>query len=189
MKLKKPLILSIIGFISFSSCKKDDPVTPVIPNEEELITTLNYTLTNALDSTDVVTLTFVDLDGDGVNAPTITGGSLNANKTYNGRMELLDETDPSDVEDITEEVLEEDEDHQFFFSAASITVIYDDLDTNNNPVGLQTILNAGSAGLDTLKITLIHEPNKDATGVSAGVMTNAGGETDIEVSFPINVVQ
>ena len=106
MKLKKLLILSIIGFISFSSCKKDDPVTPVIPNEEELITTLNYTLTNAFDSTDVVTLTFVDLDGDGGTAPTITGGSLNANKTYNGTMELLDETDPADVEDITEEVLE-----------------------------------------------------------------------------------
>ena len=101
MKLKKLLILSIIGFISFSSCKKDDPVTPVIPNEEELITTLNYTLTNAFDSTDVVTLTFVDLDGDGGTAPTITGGSLNANKTYNGTMELLDETDPADVEDIT----------------------------------------------------------------------------------------
>ena len=105
MKLNKLLILSIIGFVSFSSCKKDDPVTPVIPNEQEVITTLNYTLTNAFDSTDVVTLTFVDLDGDGGTAPTITGGSLNANKTYNGTMELLDETDPADVEDITEEVL------------------------------------------------------------------------------------
>lgn len=185
MKLKKLLILSIIGFISFSSCKKDDPVTPVIPNEEELITTLNYTLTNAFDSTDVVRLTFVDLDGDGGNEPTITGGSLNANKTYNGTMELLDETDPADVEDITEEVLEEDEDHQFFFSAASITVNYSDVDTNNNPVGLQTSLDAGDAGLDTLKITLIHEPTKPNNGTVA----DAGGEVDIEVSFPINVVQ
>ena len=50
MKLKNLLILSIIGFVSFSSCKKDDPVTPVIPNEQEVITTLNYTLTNAFDA-------------------------------------------------------------------------------------------------------------------------------------------
>ena len=187
MKLNKLLILSITGFVSFSSCKKDDPVTPVIPNEEELITTLNYTLTNALDITDVVTLTFVDLDGDGGTAPTITGGDLNLNKTYNGTMELLNASNSADVEDITVEILEEDEDHQFFFSADSITVSYNDLDTNMNPVGLKTTLTltAGSAGLDTLKITLIHEPTKPNNGTVA----DAGGETDIEVSFPINVVQ
>ena len=80
MKLNKLLILSIIGFISFSSCKKDDPVTPVIPNEQEVITTLNYTLTNAFDTTDVVTLTFVDLDGDGGTAPTITSTASKADK-------------------------------------------------------------------------------------------------------------
>ena len=56
---------------------------------------------------------------------------------------------------------------------------------DNNPVGLQTTLDAGDAGLDTLKITLIHEPTKPNNGTVAG----AGGEVDIEVSFPINVVQ
>ena len=42
-----------------SSCKKDDLI---IPNEEELITTLNYTLVSQSTS-DTVLLSFVDLDG------------------------------------------------------------------------------------------------------------------------------
>ena len=32
-------------------------------------------------------------------------------------------------------------------------------------------------------VTLRHEPDKSAQGVSAGDITNAGGETDIEVSL------
>ncbi|HBK71516.1 MAG TPA: type 1 periplasmic binding fold superfamily protein, partial [Flavobacteriaceae bacterium] len=34
---------------------------------------------------------------------------------------------------------------------------------------------------------LRHEPNKSASGVSDGDITNAGGETDIEVIFNITV--
>ena len=32
---------------------------------------------------------------------------------------------------------------------------------------------------------LRHEPDKSAAGVSSGDITNAGGETDIEVSFNV----
>ena len=38
-------------------------------------------------------------------------------------------------------------------------------------------------GSDTLTITLKHEPTKP----NDGTLASAGGETDIEVSFPINV--
>ena len=70
-----------------------------IPNEEELITTVNYTLTPA-DGSAAITLSFVDLDGDGGDAPTITGGTLIANTTYTGTLELLNEAEMP-VEDIT----------------------------------------------------------------------------------------
>ena len=43
----------------------------------------------------------------------------------------------------------------------------------------------GAASVGTLKVTLRHEPNKSAAGVVGGDITNAGGETDIEVEFPI----
>ena len=36
-------------------------------------------------------------------------------------------------------------------------------------------------------MTLRHEPAKDASGVAAGDITNAGGETDIEVTFDVTV--
>lgn len=38
-----------------------------------------------------------------------------------------------------------------------------------------------------LKIVLLHEPNKDAEGVSAGDITNAGGDTDVEVTFALGL--
>jgi hypothetical protein len=178
------LVIGILIFtILFSACKK----TPVVPNTEEVITTLHYSLSPNGGGTPVL-LTFQDLDGDGGNAPTITNGTLEANKTYTGTLVLLNETvSPSDS--ISVEVAEEDADHQFFFESTvgGLTVQYNDMDGNNNPLGLESTLTTTTVGTGTLKITLRHEPNKSATGVSAGDISNAGGETDIEVSFNIDV--
>lgn len=184
MQKSKVLFIGIIIFtFFFTSCEK----TPDIPNSEEVITTLRYTLSPSGGGADVV-LTFQDLDGDGGNAPVITGGTLATNQTYTGRLVLLNETvDP--VDDISVEVAEEDEEHQFFFESTvgGLSVQYNDVDQDNNPLGLSSTLSTTSAGSGTLKITLKHEPNKFATGVSGGDITNAGGETDIEVSFNVNV--
>lgn len=183
INILKSLPLLILGTLIFSSCDDD----PVIPNEEELITTVNYTLTpdNGEPST---TLSFVDLDGDGGNAPVITGGTLAANLTYTGSMELLNEAE-SPSENITEEIETEDDEHQFFFqsNASLLTVEYADQDGSGNPVGLQSTLTTGDPGSGTLTIILRHEPDKSATGVADGDISNAGGETDIEVTFPIDV--
>lgn len=45
----------------------------------------------------------------------------------------------------------------------------------------------GATSNGSLKITLKHQPNKSGTNVSIGDITNAGGETDIEVTLPIVV--
>ena len=177
-----PLLLVLT--ITFSACDKDDPV---IVDEEELITTLQYTLTPANGGTAIV-LRFQDLDGDGGNAPTITGGTLAANQTYTGAMELLNESE-SPAESITEEIQEEQEEHQFFFQStiAGLTVAYNDQDANGNPLGLSSTLTTGAAASGALTIVLRHEPNKSASGVADGNIENAGGESDIEVTFPIDV--
>lgn len=182
--LRIALIFSSI--LIFTSCEKEDE-DPEIPNEEELITTVNYSLTPD-GGGDVIVMSFVDLDGDGGDDPVITGGTLAANTTYNGVMELLNESeDPA--EDITEEIQEEDEEHQFFFqsSDSNVAVAYGDADDNGNPIGLLTTVTTGEAGSDNLTIILRHEPNKSADGVADGDITNAGGETDIEVTFAIDV--
>ena len=183
------LLLAFLALsLTISSCKKDDePETPVIPNEEEVITTLIYRLTPALGG-DEITFSFVDIDGDGGQDPIYTEPTLMANTSYAASIELFNETeDPA--ENITLEIDEEDEEHQFFFSTdlSGTSVSYADFDNNGNPIGLSTVLETTDAGSGTLTITLRHEPNKEGTGVSDGDITNAGGETDIEVSFNVEV--
>ena len=185
--MTKRLLIIAFTFASafiFIACEKDDPVIPVEP---EVITTLIYTLSPS-DGGANIKLSFQDLDGDGGNDPTITGGTLNANSTYSGTLDLLNETEIP-AESITQEIEEEDEEHQFFFQTniTNLTFAYNDQDGDGNPVGLSTTLTTAESGTGTITIILRHEPSKSATGVSGGDITNAGGETDIEVSFPIDV--
>ena len=180
--------MGMLSIFFITACNKDVPEDPTIPNEEEVITTLNFTLTPDGSGTPVV-LTFQDLDGDGGNVPIITGGVLDSNTTYYGSLELLNELE-NPATDITEEVEEEGSDHQFFFqtSVNGMNVTYDDIDVNGDPIGLSTILITNGTSTGTLTITLRHEPKKDASGVSDGDITNAGGETDIEVTFNVEVL-
>lgn len=186
-KINLLLVIGLLSILCITSCKKDEPEDPIIPNEEEVITTLNFTLTPDGGGAPVV-FTFQDLDGDGGNPPVVTDGVLDVNSTYTGSLELLNELE-SPAEDITTEVQDEAEEHQFFFesSLSGINISYDDLDVNGNPIGLNTILNTDGLASGTIIITLRHLPNKDAVGVSSGDITNAGGETDIEVVFNVEV--
>ncbi len=175
------LFLMTMALFFVTSCGDD-------PEEEEateLITRVTYTLTSAAGS---VTLSFEDSDGDGGNAAVITGGTLAANTSYTGSIDLFD-TSGDETEDIGEEVAEEDDEHQFFFSStvAGVTVAYNDADGDGNPLGLANTVTTGAAGSGTLTVILRHEPDKNADGVSGGDISNAGGETDIEVAFPIEV--
>lgn len=186
-KINLLLAIGAFSLLSITSCKKDEPNDPIIPNEEEVITTMNFTLTPNGGGTPVI-LTFQDLDGDGGNAPIITGGTLDANTTYNGALALLNELE-NPAGNITEEVQEEAEEHQFFFqtSMSELNIAYDDMDANGHPIGLSTIVRAQGANSGTITIVLRHEPQKDAAGVIAGDITNAGGETDIEVTFNVDI--
>jgi len=185
-------LLFLLGalLIIFNGCKPDDPDDDHDhdhDHEEELITTFTYTLTPADGS--AVVLSFKDLDGDGGDEPIVeVGGAFKANTSYAGIIELLNE-DEDPAHNVSDEVKEEAAEHQFFFSSAlsSLEVSYDDTDKNGNPLGLETTLKTGDAGSGDLKITLLHEPDKTAEGVKEGKSDNAGGETDIEVTFSIVV--
>jgi hypothetical protein len=188
MKAIKFLSMMAIAALTFNSCSNDDDA-PEPVNEEEVITTVIVTLTPQ-GSGSTVTLTSQDLDGDGPNAPVVTvTGPLNNNSVYNGSVQFLNELE-NPVEDITEEVAEEDDEHQVFFSVTGGvgTITYTDSDANGNPLGLAfTLSTSATATNGIMTVTLRHEPNKDAAGVSEGDITNAGGETDIEVSFNVVV--
>ena len=182
-----PFIILTSLLLFFSGCKKDEPLDPVIPNEEELITTFKYTL-NPIGGGENIILTFKDLDGDGGNPPTISKGKLDTNTTYSGSVELLNELE-NPVGNITEEVREESNDHQLFYQStiSELEVSYNDNDLNNNPIGLVTQVKTKAAGSGNITITLRHKPNKSGNGVQSGDITNAGGETDIVVTFELDV--
>lgn len=186
-KAFKNIFLPLFGLVILSNCGDDDPIAP--PNEEELITTVNLVFTPT--SGTAVTLKYYDEDGgNGAAAPVVTGGTLAANTAYSVTLEILNESE-TPAEDISEEIKEEDEDHQFFFEISSSLNLthtsYDDEDGNGNPLGLENTFTTGTASNGTLKVILRHEPVKSAAGVSDGDITNAAGETDIETLPAIDI--
>jgi len=182
--MKKLYFLATVLFtILLASCSKDNE-TPEAVNEEELITTLKVTLVPVSEGNTIV-LTTRDLDGDGPNEPVVTVSSnLTAGVAYNGTIELLDET-KSPADNITEEVEEEADEHQFFYTIGSgldVTATATNLDSEGNLLGTEFELTANTASSGSLTFTLRHEPTKPNDGLSS-----AGGETDIAATFSITV--
>ena len=163
----------------FQACDRDDP-SPV--NEEEVITTLNVALVPEGGGVPI-NLKFYDADGEhGSIAPVISAsGALAASTHYAVAIELLNET-VSPVEDISQEVAEEANDHLFCFNVdGDVSVQYEDEDENGMPLGLITSWVTGSAGEATVAITLRHQSGTK-TGACPGT-----GETDVEVAFDLLV--
>lgn len=185
MKTIKLLALLFISNIVFTGCSSDDDHGDNHDHESEVITTVTYTLTNG---NDVVTLTFEDLDGEGGEDGGYTiSGNLTANTEYSGELTLRNVTDDEDPEHIQEEIEEENEEHEFFYTTSTglsdITISKEDTDDAGNPLGFETTLTTGDAGTGSITVVLIHEPTKPNNGTSA----DAGGSTDVEVSYAVTV--
>ncbi|MGB7395220.1 MAG: type 1 periplasmic binding fold superfamily protein [Pricia sp.] len=183
--LKHLLLLALFGVL-FVACSGDDNGdTPEPINEEELITTMTVTLT-PVTGDGIVVLSKVDTDGDGSTAPVVNvEGTLVTGLAYSGSIVLLDETE-TPAGNITAEVREESNEHQFIFATddnLDVAIEYDDIDGNGNPVGLEFNLIAGEPSTGNLTIVLRHEPTKP----NDGTLDGAGGETDVEGTFELTV--
>lgn len=179
MKKSSLLLLAVSTAMMWSACGNDPIVPPT--NEAELITSIKLTFTDSLGVEPVKTAQFRDLDGDGGNAPVqFDTIRLSPNRSYYVNIILLDES-KTPVDTISNEVLEEANDHHFFFhftGNSNVQVRYLDQDTNTPPlpIGLQTLWRTGAAGFGTSQIILKHQP-----GVKDG--TETPGETDVDLSF------
>jgi len=186
-ELRKVSLALLTALAVLSACNNDDPEPE---NEEELITTVRLTFTPATGGGAPVIATWEDLDGDGGIAPQVSNITLARNTTYNLTLELLDNS-RTPAANITQEIREEDEEHQFFFRTTGLTgmnIAYNDRDGDNRPIGLTntvTVPNAAATG--TLTVILRHDLNKAASGVANGDITNAGGDTDVETTPPFQV--
>lgn len=164
------------------SCKPDENNCDNC--ESELITSVYVSLTDSASGA-VSSFAFRDLDGDGSNAPVqFDTIKLNANRTYNVSLLVLDESKtPADT--ISNEILEEANDHQFFYHAHDINVAFTYRDQDSNtpalPVGLLTKWVVGATtGTGTIHVTLKHQP-----GIKDG--NEATGDTDVEIEFNAQV--
>jgi hypothetical protein len=186
--MKNKILLYITAIIFLSACKDKNPVIPQDPNEEELITTLTLIMVNSANINDTVFATFKDADGDGGNAPSVFDTiRLTNNTTYNVKIILLNESvSPADT--ISNEVEEEAEEHQFFYTVTggpALTVNYTDADANSVPIGLMVDFIAGAVTTNKngkLLVTLKHQPGVKPTSGQGNITL---GATDIEINFPV----
>ena len=167
------LLLSLLIF----SCSKEGP-EPI--NEEELITTVQLTF-----KTPGITDQIVRWQEGSNNSDII---SLAANTQYEVEIIFLDESDPSDIEDITEEVKEEANEHQVFYQFSQLNISLeqsssDTLDSNQNPLFVNSLWNTSEVGTGTVRVYLIHEPVTKSSSTRDGF----AGETDVAVDFLITI--
>ena len=186
-QMTKVMFATAVIASAIVGCKKDkeEVPTPAPPvNEEEVITTMKLIFTDSANTSNTVSATFKDPDGDGGSGATIFDTiMLQANKTYLVDILLLNET-ASPVDTISNEVAEEANDHHFFFHHTGVNIVttYLDQDTNTPPlpVGLATKWKTGAVANGSSQVILKHQP-----GVKDG--TETPGETDIEVTFATKI--
>lgn len=185
------LILIAFALVAITGCE-DNPADPDDDNEQELITsvTLNLTELDAAGNPTATTasVNFKDPDGTGGVAPTIGTLTLKAGKNYKGTIALLDES-KNPAASISDEVKDEAEAHQFFYTAKDgavgrLTVTITDKDANNRPVGLEynVAVSAGANTTGKLNVVLSHyDPASKKDGVTRS------DESDIDIDFTVNI--
>lgn len=180
MKIITLSIFVLIVFLMYG-CTSDDIINPDPPNETELITTMILQFDH-LHSDHTQEFIFRDVDGEGGNPPerfdTIR---ITADSNYSVRIILLDESNPSETDTISNEVEEEGADHQFFFFPAGVNTVidYEDADKNGWPIGLMTSWRNGAASTGTVRTLLKHQPDEKQPPPGDPDV----GETDIDLNW------
>jgi len=185
------LMFAVMIMTSLALVSCDNPSDDDEAGEQEFITKVTIALEET-GTSNVVTLIWSDPDGDGTGDFTGTA-SLKANTSYSGSIELLNElaTD-ADERDITAEILEEADEHQFFYTFSTAirpfaTITITDRDSKNLPIGLEfdlvtTALPGGTpSATGTLNVVLSHYSTITKTG------TNAGNEEDVNITAPVTI--
>lgn len=174
--LRTLLFALLVAGLGTTGCKKDEDT------KQENITRIVVRLSGAGGFSQ--SFTWSDPDGgDASNAtvqPIVIPASAGA--TLTALIEVYDDT-KTPVENLTEEIIEEKNEHLFTFTVtgANLGIAYDDQDGNGKAFGQKTVWTKGAASAGAVKISLYHEPsNKDN-------LASPGGELDATVDFPVTI--
>lgn len=183
--MNKSIFILLFALIVLAyGCKDDDDPAPAPPpNEEEVITTVILTFTEKGDTTTKV-FVYRDADGDGGNPPTKWDPiELDNGTVYELSIELLNESDPDDVDTVTNEILDEADEHLFCFTPTGPDVAITITDSDGSlPLGLESDWTCGGASAGTVKIVLKHQPDGEKDG------TCDPGDTDIELDWVTTIL-
>lgn len=177
--------------VLFFSCSSDDDntTTPIqVVVENEVITTVELAIT---DSEAGTTETISWKEGVNDNATKRPEIALAANKSYTTAIKFLNESNPNSVDNITDEVKKDKDEHYVFYTPENTLTGFtlasnpasDTIDSNDIGINIETTWTTGDASTGTLTAFLIHEP----TTKSGTARSDFGGSTDIEVTFNITV--
>jgi hypothetical protein len=191
LNIRVYLFLLSLVFVSSGLASCDKPEDDDDAGEQEFITKVTIRLEEQ-GSSNVVNIVWSDPDGDG-RGDFAGAASIKSNKIYKGTITLLNElaTDPKE-RDITKEIEEEADEHQFFYTFSSnlrpfMAITITDKDKRGMPVGLKfdlvtTALPGGTASLTgSLNVVLSHYTTITKTG------TNPGNEEDINITAPVSL--
>jgi hypothetical protein len=195
------LLAILFSVITIIGCSNDDDIAPEEENEVEVFTDVTLVFTNTADVNDVVTASAQDPDGTGIQELQILGAiTLAADTEYTLTYEILNALDPTDIENIGDEILEEDNEHQFFFSftenvfadptgngnidAAADPINYNDEDENGNPVGLSSTWTTSSTASSGASFTVRLQHQPDVKTATSG---SNDGDTDFELTFALTI--
>ena len=192
--LKATLLSSVLLFIS---CDKDD--TPDAENEIEVFTKAVIVVTNLSDDSSetynfeveehdhehsVVVQAQEDEEGHGDH----TEIELESDSEYKFEITFLNDSDPNNVIDMTEEVIEERDEHIVFYELIGDGISYDTtsgdtLDSEENALNLVTKWTTTAATVVDVEAYLIHQP----TSKTGTTRDDFGGATDVEIEFEAHV--
>ena len=182
--------------ITWNMTIMDDMDAPECENEEELIDRVTLTFIPEM-GTDTIVAVATDPDGPGPMDLQVEPINLVQNTTY--ELSIMVEN-TIEGEDITEEIEEEDEEHQFFFAWTGDIfsdptgdgnidnrddpVNYNDQDDNGLPIGLSTNWTTNVAmSPGTFRVVLKHQPD-----IKSETSTSEDGGTDIDITWDVNTV-
>ena len=192
---KATLLLSILLFIS---CDKDD--APEAENEMEVFTKVVIKVTNlSNDSSEAYEFEVEEHDHDGDHGVLVqnlegddhgdhTEIELESGSEYKFEISFLNDSDPNNVIDMTDEVIEEKDEHLVFYELVGDGISYttmsgDTLDSDENALNLVTKWTTTTETVVDVKAYLIHQP----TSKVGTTRDDFSGATDVEIEFEAHV--
>ncbi len=190
MKKLTLYLIAILG-LGFASCESENPVPE---NDQEVITDLILTFVEVNQTLTPIGTPFSvkASDPEGIevgNEPLVETINLETGKSYVMTIQVLNSISG---EDITEEILEEADEHQFYFLGTlfannSIALLY--LDPSGKMLGQKNILStSNSPSTGDWRVVLRHDLDKSfprSTNPHWEDFVQAGGETDLDITFPV----